>query len=100
MKDMRDEYHRKVIRPVVPKELLDEEFIKYYINPTGRFVCGRPMGDTGTYRQEDHVDATAAWEATAEGHSPARTQRRSIVPALTSHAILRRTLLQPVLPTR
>ena len=35
-----------VIKPVVPKELLDDN-TKYYINPTGRFVIGGPQGDGG-----------------------------------------------------
>jgi len=57
MKDMRDDIIEKVIRPVVPKELLDEEFIKYYINPTGRFVVGGPMGDTGLTGRKIIVDS-------------------------------------------
>ena len=35
-----------VIKPIVPKELLDDN-TKYYINPTGRFVIGGPQGDSG-----------------------------------------------------
>ena len=44
-------------RPVVPKELLDEETVKYYINPTGRFVVGGPMGDTGLTGRKIIVDS-------------------------------------------
>lgn len=46
---------RKVINPVVPNELLDEE-TKYFINPTGRFVIGGPQGDTGLTGRKIIVD--------------------------------------------
>jgi S-adenosylmethionine synthetase len=57
MKDMREDIIEKVIRPVVPKGLLDEETVKYYINPTGRFVVGGPMGDTGLTGRKIIVDS-------------------------------------------
>ena len=44
-----------VILPVLPKELVDEE-IKYYVNPTGRFVIGGPMGDAGLTGRKIIVD--------------------------------------------
>lgn len=43
---LSDQVTDKVIRKVVPVELLDDE-TKFYINPTGRFVIGGPHGDTG-----------------------------------------------------
>ncbi|MDA8105659.1 MAG: methionine adenosyltransferase, partial [Nitrospiraceae bacterium] len=55
--DMKEDIIEKVIKPVVPKELLDEETIKYYINPTGRFVVGGPMGDTGLTGRKIIVDS-------------------------------------------
>jgi len=57
LKDMKDDIIEKVIKPVVPKALLDEEKIKYYINPTGRFVVGGPMGDTGLTGRKIIVDS-------------------------------------------
>lgn len=57
LKDMKEDIIEKVIRPVVPKELLDEETVKYYINPTGRFVVGGPMGDTGLTGRKIIVDS-------------------------------------------
>ena len=57
MKDMREDIIEKVIKPVVPKALLDEETVKYYINPTGRFVVGGPMGDTGLTGRKIIVDS-------------------------------------------
>ncbi len=57
MKEMREDIIEKVIKPVVPHELLDEETVKYYINPTGRFVVGGPMGDTGLTGRKIIVDS-------------------------------------------
>lgn len=57
MKDMKEDIIEKVIKPVIPKELLDEENVKYYINPTGRFVVGGPMGDTGLTGRKIIVDS-------------------------------------------
>jgi S-adenosylmethionine synthetase len=44
-----------VIKAVVPSSFLDEG-TKFYINPTGRFVVGGPMGDTGTTGRKILVD--------------------------------------------
>jgi S-adenosylmethionine synthetase len=44
-----------VIYPVVPEALLDEQ-TKYYINPSGRFVVGGPMGDAGLTGRKIIVD--------------------------------------------
>ena len=45
----------KVINPVIPEKYLDEN-TKYYINPTGRFVIGGPLGDTGLTGRKIIVD--------------------------------------------
>lgn len=57
MKEMKEDIIEKVIKPVVPSDLFDEESIKYYINPTGRFVVGGPMGDTGLTGRKIIVDS-------------------------------------------
>jgi S-adenosylmethionine synthetase len=57
LKDLKDDIIEKVVRPIIPQELLDEEKIKYYINPTGRFVVGGPMGDTGLTGRKIIVDS-------------------------------------------
>ncbi|HET6365096.1 MAG TPA: methionine adenosyltransferase [Nitrospirota bacterium] len=55
LKDLREDVIESVIKPVVPKELLDEKTV-YHINPTGRFVTGGPMGDTGLTGRKIIVD--------------------------------------------
>jgi S-adenosylmethionine synthetase len=45
----------KVINPVVPEDLIDEN-TKYFINPTGRFVIGGPQGDAGLTGRKIIVD--------------------------------------------
>ena len=45
----------KVINAVIPEKYLDEN-TKYYINPTGRFVIGGPLGDTGLTGRKIIVD--------------------------------------------
>ena len=56
LKRLRREIIEKVILPVIPKRLLDEKTIIYHINPTGRFVTGGPMGDTGLTGRKIIVD--------------------------------------------
>ncbi len=56
LKEMREDIIEKVVKPVIPKELLDEESIVYHINPTGRFVVGGPQGDTGLTGRKIIVD--------------------------------------------
>lgn len=46
----------KVIKPVMPKSIFDPVTVKYHINPTGRFVTGGPMGDTGLTGRKIIVD--------------------------------------------
>jgi S-adenosylmethionine synthetase len=44
-----------VIRPILPAELVDDE-LKIFVNPTGRFVIGGPMGDAGLTGRKISVD--------------------------------------------
>jgi len=52
---LRAEIQEHVIEAVIPAELLDEN-TKYHINPTGRFVIGGPMGDSGLTGRKIIVD--------------------------------------------
>ena len=47
----------KVVRPVLEKYKFSLDNIKYYINPTGRFVIGGPHGDTGVTGRKIIVDS-------------------------------------------
>ena len=52
---LRAEIQKNVIEAVIPAHLLDGE-TKYHINPTGRFVIGGPMGDSGLTGRKIIVD--------------------------------------------
>jgi len=56
LKEIREDMIEKVIKPVIPPDLLDEENITYHINPTGRFVVGGPQGDCGLTGRKIIVD--------------------------------------------
>ena len=55
LETLRADILEKVIKPIVPAELLDEK-TKFFINPTGRFVVGGPQGDTGLTGRKIIVD--------------------------------------------
>jgi S-adenosylmethionine synthetase len=53
--ELRADILKHVIQAVIPAALLDAD-TKYHINPTGRFVIGGPMGDTGLTGRKIIVD--------------------------------------------
>src|SRR5690349_22225445 len=53
---IREDMIEQVIRPTIPKHLIDGNKIVYHVNPTGRFVTGGPMGDTGLTGRKIIVD--------------------------------------------
>ena len=55
IKVLKKDIIEKVIKPIVPANLLDEN-TKYFINPTGRFVIGGPLGDSGLTGRKIIVD--------------------------------------------
>jgi len=54
-KDLRDGVIDSVIKPVLPENLVDSD-LKIFVNPTGRFVIGGPMGDAGLTGRKIIVD--------------------------------------------
>ncbi len=55
LEEIEEAIKREVIEKVVPTSLLDDD-TKYYINPTGKFVTGGPMGDAGLTGRKIIVD--------------------------------------------
>ncbi len=53
--DLTESVVEEIIKPVLPKEMLDSN-IHYLVNPTGRFVVGGPMGDCGLTGRKIIVD--------------------------------------------
>ena len=57
---LRADIIENVIDPIIPKELIKGE-IKIFVNPTGRFVIGGPMGDSGLTGRKIIVDTYGGW---------------------------------------
>ena len=55
LEQIREDIKKNVIEPIVPANLMDEN-TKIFVNPTGRFVIGGPMGDSGLTGRKIIVD--------------------------------------------
>ena len=53
---IRADMIERVILPTIPAHLINKDRITYHVNPTGRFVTGGPMGDTGLTGRKIIVD--------------------------------------------
>jgi S-adenosylmethionine synthetase len=53
--DLKEAVMEEIIKPILPAEMVDAN-TKYYINPTGRFVIGGPVGDCGVTGRKIIVD--------------------------------------------
>ena len=65
METLKKDIMDKVIKAVIPEKYLDEN-TKYFINPTGRFVIGGPLGDTGLTGRKIIVDTYGGYARHAE----------------------------------
>jgi S-adenosylmethionine synthetase len=76
--DLRNAVLEHVIKPVVPAAMLDKN-TKYYINPTGRFVIGGPMGDAGLTGRKIIVDTYGGYSrhggGAFSGKDPSKVDR-------------------------
>jgi S-adenosylmethionine synthetase len=76
--DLRNAILEYVIKPVVPGAMLDKN-TKYYINPTGRFVIGGPMGDAGLTGRKIIVDTYGGYSrhggGAFSGKDPSKVDR-------------------------
>jgi len=54
--DLKEGVMEEIIKPILPEDMLDKE-TKYFINPTGRFVIGGPVGDCGMTGRKIIVDS-------------------------------------------
>ncbi|KAL4067722.1 methionine adenosyltransferase [Scleroderma citrinum] len=64
--DLRKEITEKIVKKVIPAELLDDRTI-YHIQPSGRFVIGGPQGDAGLTGRKIIVDTYGGWGAHGGG---------------------------------
>jgi len=93
----------QIIQEVIPKELL-KDTTKYFLNPTGRFVIGGPMGDAGVTGRKIIIDSYGGWGAHGggafSGKDPTKVDRsgayaaRWIAKSLVAAGLCDRVLVQ------
>jgi S-adenosylmethionine synthetase len=100
---LRDDLLNKVIKTVVPKELLDDKTV-YFLNPSGKFEIGGPQGDAGLTGRKIIVDTYGGWGAHGggafSGKDPSKVDRsgayaaRWVAKSLVKANLCRRCLVQ------
>ncbi len=65
-KDLREAIMECVIKPIIPAHLIDND-TKYFVNPTGRFVIGGPVGDSGLTGRKIIVDTYGGYASHGGG---------------------------------
>jgi len=75
---IREEIIRHVIEPIVPREMVNKDS-NFYVNPTGIFVIGGPMGDTGLTGRKIIVDTYGGYSrhggGAFSGKDPSKVDR-------------------------
>ena len=78
LKDLREAIVETVIKPIIPAQYIDAD-TKFFVNPTGRFVVGGPVGDTGLTGRKIIVDtyggAAAHGGGAFSGKDPTKVDR-------------------------
>jgi len=102
-KQIHDDLMKFVVLPVIPKEYIDDKTI-YYLNPSGRFVVGGPMGDAGLTGRKIIVDTYGGWGAHGggafSGKDPSKVDRsaayaaRWVAKSLVASGLAKRVLVQ------
>jgi len=100
---LREDLLNKVIKTVVPKNLLDDKTV-YYLNPSGKFEIGGPQGDAGLTGRKIIVDTYGGWGAHGggafSGKDPSKVDRsgayaaRWVAKSLVKAGLARRCLVQ------
>jgi len=100
---IRAELRDKVIKEVIPANLLDENTI-YHLNPSGRFTIGGPMGDAGLTGRKIIIDSYGGWGAHGggafSGKDPSKVDRsgayaaRWIAKSIVAAGLAARVLVQ------
>lgn len=100
---LRKDVLEKVIKPVLPAELVTDQTI-YHINPCGSFITGGPMGDAGLTGRKIIVDTYGGWGAHGggafSGKDPTKVDRsaayaaRWIAKSLVKQLLCKRCLVQ------
>ncbi|CAD6194622.1 unnamed protein product [Caenorhabditis auriculariae] len=103
LEDLRKELLDKVIRAVIPAELMDDSTV-FHLNPCGSFIVGGPMGDAGLTGRKIIVDTYGGWGAHGggafSGKDPTKVDRsaayaaRWVAKSLVKAGICRRCLVQ------
>ena len=97
LEQIRKDMVEYVVKPIIPAELLDEN-TKYFINPTGRFVIGGPVGDSGLTGRKIIVDTYGGFSRHGGGAFSGKDPTRLTEVPLTTQDTSQRILLPQVLP--
>jgi S-adenosylmethionine synthetase len=76
--DLKEGVMEEIIKPIIPSDMVDKD-TKYFINPTGRFVIGGPVGDCGVTGRKIIVDTYGGMGSHGGGAFPAKIPPRLIV---------------------
>jgi S-adenosylmethionine synthetase len=101
--EIRSQIIEHVIKPVTPKEYIDESTV-FFINPSGIFVIGGPEADAGLTGRKIIVDTYGGWGAHGggafSGKDPSKVDRsgayaaRWIAKSLVANKLCRRVIVQ------
>ena len=86
-KSLQEAVMEEIIKPILPAEWLTSA-TKFFINPTGRFVIGGPMGDCGLTGRKIIVDTYGGMARHGGGAFSGKDPSKWTVPLRTQHVML------------